>query len=113
MTRNTGRLGAFARPGSARVLWYGVADEDGALAALADDLAVALEVPLEDAYRPHITLARARRHWIDLRGWIVEASEAAPKSAIEVRAMELMRSHLGHGPARYETLASFPLGGDG
>src|SRR3712207_2899974 len=27
---STGRLGAFARPGSARVVWYGVGDSSGA-----------------------------------------------------------------------------------
>src|SRR5688500_962789 len=57
----TGRLGAFHRPGSARVLWYGVADGDGRLAALAEDLATALDLSDDEPFRAHVTLARARR----------------------------------------------------
>ena len=111
MTVSTGRLGAFARPGSARVLWYGVADADGALTDLADALAGALGLRADGPYRPHITLARARRRSVDLRGWIEEASMAAPVGRLEVSVIQLMRSQLGRGPARYETLASFDLGG--
>ena len=106
----TGRLGAFARPGSARVLWYGVQDVDGRVRALADDLVDALGLdPAEEPYRPHITLARARRGWVDLRGWIEEASLSAPDDRLSVAAVDLMRSHLGQGPARYERLASVRL----
>lgn len=106
----TGRLGAFARPGSARVLWYGVGDADGAIATLAAELGEALGVPAAaDVSRPHITLARARRRWIDLRGWIEEASASAPEGRLTVSSVEFMRSHLGTGPARYERLASVPL----
>jgi 2'-5' RNA ligase len=109
MTRATGRLGAFARPGSARVLWYGVADPDGGLSTLAEDLAEALQLETEP-YRPHVTLARARRRSVDLRGWIEAASESAPDGTIAVDELHVMRSHLRAGPARYETLASFSLG---
>jgi RNA 2',3'-cyclic 3'-phosphodiesterase len=108
--RPTGRLGAFARPGSAHVLWYAVADPDGALAALAGDLAGALRLPSPDPFRPHVTLGRARRRPVDLRGWIEAASAAAPEGILAVRDLHLMRSHLGGGPARYETLARLPLG---
>jgi 2'-5' RNA ligase len=110
MTRATGRLGAFARPGSARVLWYAVHDPDGALAALATDVGVALGLGQTEPYRPHVTLGRARRRSVDLRGWIEAASASAPEGTFAVRTLHLMRSHLGRGPARYETLATFPLG---
>jgi RNA 2',3'-cyclic 3'-phosphodiesterase len=106
-----GRLGAFHRAGSARTLWYGVLDADGALAALAGDLARALDLDADAPYRPHITLARARQRPVDLRGWIERASLEAPSDQLSVESVELMRSHLGRGPARYETLASFELGG--
>jgi 2'-5' RNA ligase len=105
----TGRLGAFARPGSARVLWYGVGDPGGGLTRLAADVARALEVDDAAEYRPHVTLARARRRAVDLRGWIEAASLAAPAGRIVVDALRLMRSQLGGGPARYETLASVSL----
>jgi 2'-5' RNA ligase len=107
----TGRLAAFHRAGSVRVLWYGVQDPDGALSALAADLAAALDLPLEEPFRPHVTLARARRRPVDLRGWIESASLQAPAGRLDVDAIRLVRSHLGAGPARYETLASIPLSG--
>ncbi len=111
MTRTTGRLGAFARPGSARVLWYGVGDPDGGLSTLAGALAGSLQLPQAEPHRAHVTLARARHRWVDLRGWIEAASASAPEGILAVDELRLMRSHLGTGPARYETLASFPLGG--
>jgi RNA 2',3'-cyclic 3'-phosphodiesterase len=108
----TGRLGAFARPGSARVLWYAVDDRDGSLSAIATDLEGALGLDPGEPHRAHVTLARARHRWVDLRGWIEDASEAAPEGTLAVRRLDLMRSHLGAGPARYETLETFPLGAD-
>ena len=111
MQVRTGRLGAFPRSGSARVLWHGVTDPDGALAALAADLGDALGLPRDEPFRPHVTMARARRRPVDLRGWIEAASIAAPHGGLTVRTVELVRSHPGAGPARYETLATFTLGG--
>jgi 2'-5' RNA ligase len=107
----TGRLGAFHRPGSARVLWYGVHDPDNSLSALAGELASALGTDPEEPFRPHVTLARARRRPVDLRGWIEGAAVSAPEGRLTVDRIELMRSHLGGGPVRYETLATFMLGG--
>lgn len=107
----TGRLGAFPRSGSARVLWYAVGDPHGAVGAIAAHLARALDLPHEEPFRPHVTLARARRGHVDLRGWIEPASIAAPEATLSVDHLELMRSHLGAGPARYETLAAIALGG--
>src|SRR6188508_3051487 len=95
----TGRLGAFHRPGSARVLWYGVADSAGQLAALAGDLAAALGRSGDEPFRAHITLARTRRRPVDLRGWIEAAAASAPEGRIIVDRVELMRSHIGRGPA--------------
>jgi 2'-5' RNA ligase len=107
----TGRLGAFHRAGSARTLWYGVSDADGSAASLAADLARALGLAFEEPFRPHVTLARARQRPVDLRGWIEAASLRAPSGELHVTAVELLRSHLGSGPARYERLSSFDLGG--
>jgi 2'-5' RNA ligase len=107
----TGRLGAFHRPGSVRTLWYGVGDPDGALASLASDLARVLGLAPEAPFRPHVTLARARQRPVDLRGWIEPASLQAPAGELDVTAIELVRSHRGRGPARYERLAAFDLGG--
>ena len=111
MRVETGRLGAFHRAGSVRTLWYGVLDAEGGLSALATGLARALGLGVEEPYRPHITLARARQRPVDLRGWIEPASLVAPSGSLDIGAIQLLRSHLGHGPARYETLATFVLGG--
>ena len=110
MTRTTARLGAFARPGSARVLWYAVEDPDAALRAIAAGLDRALQLGATEPYRPHVTIARARRRWVDLRGWIDTASAEAPEGTLDINELRLMRSHLGAGPARYETLATARLG---
>ncbi len=72
-------------------------------------LATALGLPNDEPYRPHLTLARARRRAVDLRGWIEPASAVVPQSNLVVDTVHLMRRRLGAGPARYETLASFAL----
>lgn len=105
-----GGVGAFPVPARARVAWYGIGDPRSRLAGLARDLGDALRVEVGDPFRPHITLARARRDPVDLRRWLADAAETAP-STIAVQRIELMRSHRGSGPAAYETLVSMPLTG--
>jgi len=107
----TGGLGAFRGPGRASVLWYGVHDAERSLATIARDIAETLGVSHDEPYRPHVTLARARRRPVDLRGWIEGAGTSAPRGRLTVERLELKRSHRGPGPARYETLGAFTLGG--
>jgi len=104
----TGGLGAFPTPARARVAWYGIEDAHGRLARLAADVAVALELDASRPLRPHLTLARARREPVDLRSWLASAS--APTGVLAADRIELMRSHTGRGPARYETLSALKLG---
>lgn len=111
MQLTAGGVGAFPMPARGRVAWYAVDDADRRLADLAHDLGAALRVEVGDPFRPHITLARARRGPVDLRPWLADAAEAAPVATIAVDRIELMRSHLRRGPAAYETLASMPLTG--
>ncbi len=85
------QLGAFPSPRRARVLWAGLDNPGGLLAALASDLDAAFE-PLgyrvEDrAFTPHLTLARFKVHRV-----------------------ELFRSRLSPSGARYESMASYELG---
>jgi RNA 2',3'-cyclic 3'-phosphodiesterase len=105
----TGGLGAFPDPRRARVAWYGVQDPTAQLGALAADLAQGLDVPMTEPYRPHLTIARARAAPVDLRSWLASAADEAPRDRLEISAVELLRSHLGSGPARYERLAEVPL----
>jgi 2'-5' RNA ligase len=103
----TGGLGAFPSPRRARVLWYGVADADGGLAELAGALAAALDLEPATPFRPHLTLARARRSPVSVVDLVAQAD--APRGRIDVDRIDLMRSHLGGGPAHNERLASVPL----
>jgi 2'-5' RNA ligase len=104
----TGGLGGFPTPARARVAWYGVEDGEDRMARLAADVSGALGLDASRSLRPHLTLARARRQPIDLRPWLASAS--APEGVLMTDRIELMRSHTGRGPARYETLATINLG---
>jgi RNA 2',3'-cyclic 3'-phosphodiesterase len=105
----TGGVGAFPAARRARVLWYGVSDPDRRLAALAGDVKASLGIAADERFRGHVTLARARRAAVDVRGWIARAT--APPGELRVDRLALVRSRLGAGPARYETLADMALGG--
>ena len=108
ITARTGGLGVFPTPAHARVAWYGVEDADGRLGTLAADVSAALGLDTSRPLRPHLTLARVRRQPVDLRSWLASAS--APEGSLTADRIELMRSHIGRGPARYETLRSIKLG---
>ena len=103
----TGGLGGFPSGRRARVLWYGVADPDRRLRDLANRVQAAAGLDDGTPFRPHITLARAR----DRRGvTAVELlAKEAPVGSVPVPGVTLFRSHLGHGPARYEVVAETPL----
>ena len=106
-TVSAGGIGAFPGRSHARVLWYGIRDDGGQLAELAGIVRVATETDAEPLFRPHVTLARARdRHGTALPALAVDN---LPAAEVPVRSVVLMRSHLGHGPARYEALAELPL----
>jgi 2'-5' RNA ligase len=107
MQRPTGGVGGFPSAARSRVARHGVADPDGALADLAGDVRRATGVEAA-AFRGHVTLARARRGPVDLRAWVQDAD--APAGVLAVDRVQLMRSRLGRGPARYEVLESFTLG---
>jgi 2'-5' RNA ligase len=111
MTLRTGTVGAFPRPARATVAWYGIADADGSLSRLAAGVRRSLRLPADvQPFRPHVTLARTRGGgWIDLRAWLREADP--PAGRLDVEEINLMRSHLSSGPARYEILSTIPLRG--
>ena len=103
----TGGVGGFPGAGRARVAWYGVHDSERALRAVARDLRTRVALDSGAPFRAHVTLGKARGDAVDLRGWIGQA--AAPEGELVVDRLDLMRSHLGRGPARYEVLASAPM----
>jgi RNA 2',3'-cyclic 3'-phosphodiesterase len=107
--------GAFPDGRRARVLWAGVQADLDALGALAAAVAAAARragapPPDEREYRPHLTLAYARKA-ADVRPLTEELADLAG-SHWTVSRIHLVRSHpgvSGGSPPRYEDLASWPL----
>ena len=104
----TGGLGAFPSPRRARVVWYRVLDPERRLESLAR--AVRRQLAIDDGgpFRAHLTLARARAE----RGAPLDEgllTAELPEGEISVDRLVLYRSHLGRGPATYESLVEVPL----
>jgi len=105
----TGGLGAFPSRREVRILWYGLADRSRRLAELAIAVRIAMDCDTASPFRAHLTLARAKGD----RGVTLPAATwkmPVPAGQLAVEELVLYRSHLGSGPATYETLASAPLG---
>jgi 2'-5' RNA ligase len=106
-------LGAFPSPRRARVLWAGLDDPPGRLAAIAADLdrALAREFrPEARGFSAHLTVARSDPP--------MRLEEDLPDAAVESRAfgidrLVLYRSHLRRPAPVYEPLEVFPLGARG
>jgi RNA 2',3'-cyclic 3'-phosphodiesterase len=94
----------------ARVLWAGVVGDVAELTRLAERALAAgrragIDVE-ERRYRPHLTVARARRGAADVRSALEGASlDGTPWTAAE---LVLVRSTLG-AEVRHERVATFPL----
>jgi RNA 2',3'-cyclic 3'-phosphodiesterase len=107
-------LGVFPRPTRARVLWVGLDDQDGGLAALARVVEERLATEFPPEKRPfsaHLTVARFNPP-------VPMADQAAELDAAEIEAtpfrvgqLTLYRSHLSPRGARYEPLERFRLAG--
>jgi 2'-5' RNA ligase len=106
---STGGLGGFPSRHRIRVLWYGLADRAPQLGELAKATRLALGVDDGSPFRAHLTLARSRaERGIALPETIWQMT--LPSGRIAVDRLVLYRSHLGRGPARYESLGEAPLG---
>jgi RNA 2',3'-cyclic 3'-phosphodiesterase len=105
-----GPAGSFGR----RALWLEVLDDPrGAVAwlgAAVQDALAGASLPVQrQEVRPHLTLARASKRGADARDAVAEV--ASVTAAWEADEVALVRSHVGGGPARYETVATFPFVG--
>ena len=105
--------GAFPPKGPARVLWLGVADETGGLAALQrqlEDECSAEGFPREPrAYSPHLTLARLRTP-AGVRPLAALHLESEFASEVfRVSELVVMRSELGPAGALYTPLSRHRL----
>jgi 2'-5' RNA ligase len=100
-------LGAFPTVRRASVVWVGLEERAGAIAALERSLSEALEplgwVPERRTFTPHVTVARLRR------ASRVELPDIGGGPSFPVDAFELMQSFTGPSGSRYETVARFPL----
>jgi 2'-5' RNA ligase len=123
----TAGLGVFPNQRRPRVLWLGLHGPVHRLNTLQQSIGGALRdldfAPDDGEFHPHITLGRVRdsgtpamplrelpeqiRHLLALRG--IDAPEAPAPRPLPVQEVELVRSHLSHAGARYETIARFPL----
>lgn len=122
----TAGLGVFPNLRRPRVIWLGLHGPAHRLATLHGELGEALQrlgFPVEvGPYHPHVTLGRVRdpgpgisvRGLPDtLRPWLADTGpEGRPQPAsrpVPVREVALVRSLLGPGGARYETVGRYPL----
>jgi 2'-5' RNA ligase len=109
-------LGTFGSARCPRVIWVGVHEESGALAALHRDLLEALRslgFPVEKRpFRPHLTLGRVRspRGVGELTSAMASAKNTA-HGRVRVDHLLLMRSHLRPQGAEYSLLHTSPLTG--
>ncbi len=109
------RIGGFPSLCAPRVVWLG-AEGSTALLSLYEALETALVdvgVPAENrAFRPHVTLARARRR-ARRSQWegIEELAAAVDFTAdLAVQSLDLMRSELNPRGARYSVVQEHALG---
>jgi 2'-5' RNA ligase len=123
----TAGLGVFPNQRRPRVLWLGLHGPVHRLQTLQQAVGVVLaDLDLagdSNEFHPHITLGRVRNRGTDavslrdlpeqIRRLVAERGTDAPGApkplAVPVHELELVRSHLSHEGARYETIASFPL----
>lgn len=103
--------GAFPSARRARVVWAGLLDGEGRLAALAHRMRATLEPigfpPESRSWKPHLTLARFRTP-----GDASTLVTASPEEvSFIVSDVTLFRSRLARPAPTYEPMGRFPIGG--
>ena len=104
--------GSFPKQAArARVLWVGLAGDVSTLSRLADRCSAAARrcgIDVEDRpFRPHLTLARARRDAVDVRDHVERLSSYSGESW-QVGTIRLVHSTVG-AKVHHETLGEFRL----
>jgi len=118
-TLRISQLGTFPNPNRPRVIWVGVHEPSGSLAALQSDLELECErqgfVPERRSFHPHLTLGRVKRKISpssihELAGALV-GREIGDLGQFSVDAVCLFRSELKPSGAAYTCLAQAFLKG--
>jgi 2'-5' RNA ligase len=98
------QLGAFPKPAAARVLWAGIDGDVAGLRRLAERCVAAgtrCGVAMESrAFRPHVTVGRARAEPLDLRDVVTAPVDG---TAWEATSFALVHSVLGPRPVHTVT----------
>lgn len=113
-----GPIGAFPSPRRPRVIWIAV-EAGPRLRLVRDELERRLArdgFGRDDrSFRPHVTLGRATRDARPgaFRTFVATSDSLGIDLPFDVSSIDLMRSHLEPGGARYERLATVELGATG
>ena len=116
LTLRLGGVGAFPNLRAPRVVWLAVEREPN-LELLHHEIEVACASLGHEvdgrAFRPHVTLGRARERADRdaVRALAAAAGGVRHRGVIEVRSVDVMSSTLSPRGARYEVLAALPIGG--
>ncbi len=114
-------LGVFPNPRRPRVVWVGIAEPGGSLAALQKKISQALAPlgfePEKRPFAPHLTIGRAARRAgrseLAEVGNLVTRSEIGEVGQVYVDHITLMKSDLKLSGAVYTALALVPFGTGG
>jgi 2'-5' RNA ligase len=116
-TFTVGGLGCFPNPRRPRVVWVGVQEPTGRLAALQDGIEEVMAPfgypPEGRGFTPHLTLGRVRRRTprseVARVGEVVTTATAELLAEVPAGYFALIRSVLKPTGAEYTTLEEFPL----
>ena len=114
-------LGCFPNARRPRVVWVGVREETGQLAALQQEVERSLGrlgyPPEGRAFRPHLTLARVRqgasRAEVEALGKAISTQELGEVARMRVEGVHVIKSDLRPSGAVYTMLHRAPLGRSG
>lgn len=110
-------VGFFPNPRSPRIIWVGINDQEGHLAALQQQIETAVgplsPEPGEKNFTGHVTLGRLKNprptDTRDLAAW-AQSFEKRRFGEWTADEIEIIRSELSPAGARYASLAAFRLG---
>jgi len=112
-------VGCFPNPSRPRVVWAGLQEDSGKLAALQAAIEEAMANfgyrPEGRGFTPHLTIGRVQRRAsradVVLVGEVVATADIGPIGEVPVEHFALIRSVLKPSGAEYTTLARFALRG--